>query len=50
MVIDKPKVRNYCTVVLVLIPLIGQYGVFTKTLTFADVAIIPAILVVLLFI
>ena len=49
MVIDKPKVRNYCTVVLVLIPLIGQYGVFTKTLTFADVAIIPAILVVLLF-
>lgn len=48
MIINKPMLRKYCTIVLVLFPLIGQYGVFTRSLTFADIAVIPAIGIILL--
>lgn len=49
MVIDESALRKYCTVVLVLFPLLGLYGVFSRSITFADLAIIPAIGVIVLF-
>lgn len=49
MVINESVLRKYCTVVLVLFPLLGLYGVFSRSVTFADLAIIPAIGVIVLF-
>lgn len=47
--ITQMRLREYCTVVLVLMPLIGQYGLFSRTITLADVAIVPAVGILLLW-
>ena len=49
MIINKSMLRKYSTIVLVSLPLLGQYGFFTRSFTFADIAIIPAIGIILLW-
>lgn len=49
MKITKLSLKRYCTFVVVLLPLLGQYGFFTRTITFADIAIIPAIALIIVF-
>lgn len=48
MVLNKNKVKNIISYSIVLLPLLGQYGFMTKSLTLADIVLIPLLILIFL--
>ena len=47
MIKKNSKLTSFCTYVAVLLPILGTYGFFSKSITFADIAIIIALIAAL---
>ncbi len=41
---NKKLITNYVTTILVIIPIVAQYGFFTKSITIADLLILPPVI------
>lgn len=48
MILNKDKIRGVISYLIVLLPLLGQYGFMTKSLTLADIALIPFVVLIFL--
>lgn len=46
--ITNTNLRSYCTIALVLMPFLGQYGLLSRTITLGDALLVPAVGVLIL--
>ncbi|MDM8196705.1 hypothetical protein QUV98_10290, partial [Massilimicrobiota timonensis] len=49
MVISSDSIKKYFTYIIVLLPILGQYGFLVKSITIADILLILGLIFVLLF-